>query len=153
MIDSQTMASAVVDSARYDVFGLVDKALAGHAHAAATTLNGLRGEGSEPAVVLWALAREVRALAALKLAQSEGQSLESVARRHGIFETRLPLIRGALQRLSPGILRLLLRECALTDRTIKGMAPGDPWGVLLDILLTLAGVRTLDNKSLKTLLS
>lgn len=153
MIDAATMAQAVVDSARYDVFGLVDKALAGHAQAAATSLNGLRGEGTDAMAVLWALSREIRALTALKLAQSEGQKLEFVARKHGIFETRLPLIRGALQRLSIGTLRLLLRECGQTDRTVKGMAQGDPWQVLLDIVMTLAGVRTLDNSSLKTLLS
>lgn len=103
--------------------------------------------------VLWALSREIRALTALKLALSDGQKLEFVARKHGIFETRLPLIRGALQRLPLGTLRLLLRECGYTDRTVKGMAQGDPWEVLLDIVLTLAGVRTLDNQSLKTLLS
>ena len=153
MIDSRTMAQAVVDSARYDVFGLVDKALSGQAQAAATTLNGLRGEGSDAVVVLWALAREVRALTALKLAQSDGLNLEFIARKHGIFESRLPLIRGALQRLSIGTLRLLLRECAYTDRTVKGMAQGDPWEGLLDIVLTLAGVRTLGNESLKVLLS
>jgi DNA polymerase-3 subunit delta len=153
LIDAQTMAQSVVDSARYDVFGLVDKALAGHAQAAATALNGLRGEGTDAMAVLWALSREIRALTALKLALSDGQKLEFVARKHGIFETRLPLIRGALQRLPLGTLRLLLRECGYTDRTVKGMAQGDPWEVLLDIVLTLAGVRTLDNQSLKTLLS
>lgn len=153
MIDAHTMAQAVVDSARYDVFGLVDKALAGHAQAAATSLNGLRGEGTDAMAVLWALSREIRALTALKLAQTNGQNLELIARKHGIFDSRLPLIRGALQRLSIGTLRLLLRECGYTDRTVKGMAQGDPWEALLDIVLTLAGIRTLDNGSLKTLLS
>lgn len=153
MIDAQTMAHAVVDSARYDVFGLVDKALTGNAQGAAASLNGLRGEGTEAMAVLWALTREIRALIALKLALSDGQRLELIARKHGIFETRLPLIRGALQRLSIGTLRLLLRECSYTDRTVKGMAQGDPWEALLDIVLSLAGVRTLDNRSLKTLLS
>lgn len=153
MIDAQTMAHAVVDSSRYDVFGLVDKALAGHAAAAATNLNGLRGEGTDAMAVLWAMTREIRALTALKMALSDGQKLEFVARKHGIFESRLPLIRSALQRLSIGTLRLLLRECSYTDRTIKGMAKGDPWQALLDIVLSLAGVRTLDNRSLKTLLS
>lgn len=152
IIDAQTMANAVVDSARYDIFGLVDKALSGHAQAAATTLNGLRGEGSEPTIILWAITREVRALIALKEAQRTGQKLELIARKHGIFDKRLPLIRSALQRLSPNLLKLLLRECAYVDRSIKGMASGDPWNTLLDILLTLAGTRCLNAKTLQALI-
>lgn len=152
-IDSQTMAYAVVDSARYDVFGLVDKALSGNAQAAAATLNGLRGEGSEPTIILWALTREIRALMALKQALSNGQALEGVARRHGIFDNRLPLIRDALQRMQTPTLRLLIKECAYIDRTIKGMATGDCWGVLLDVVLTLSGNRAFSGRVLKTLLS
>ena len=151
-IDSQTMANAVVDSARYDVFGLADKALSGNASAAATTLNGLRAEGSEATIVLWAITREIRALLALKQALSNGQALEGVARRHGIFDNRLPVIRGALQRLQMPTLRLALKECAYIDRCIKGMAHDDPWSALLDVVLTLSGSRALSGRVLKTLL-
>lgn len=152
-IDSQTMANAVVDSARYDVFGLVDKALGGNAQGAAATLNGLRGEGSEPTIILWALSREIRALMALKQALSSGQPLEAVARRHGIFDNRLPLIRDALQRLQAPTLHLLIKECAYVDRAIKGMAAGDCWGILLDVVLTLSGNRAFSGRVLKTLLA
>lgn len=151
-IDGHTMANAVVDSARYDVFGLVDKALTGNAQAAAATLNGLRGEGSEPTIILWALTREIRALIALRQALSSGQALEAVARSHGIFDKRLPMIRGALQRIPMPTLRLLIKECGYIDRTIKGMATGDCWGALLDVVLTLSGNRALSGQVLKTLL-
>lgn len=152
IIDHHTMANAVVDSARYDVFGLVDKALIGNPHAAATTLNGLRGEGSEPTIILWAIVREIRALIAIKQAMSDGQNIDYVAKRNGVFDNRLTIVRAALQRLSMPTLRLLLKESAYADRTIKGMASGDPWGVLLDIIMTLAGTRALSGKVLSTLL-
>lgn len=152
VVDSALMASAVLDSARYDVFGLVDKALTGNARGAAATLNGLRSEGTDATLALWALSREIRTLLALKEAQQQGQSLELAARQNGVFERRLPLIRSALQRLKPAVLRLLLRECGQTDRTIKGMASGDPWSLLLDITLTLSGTRTLSTPVLTTLL-
>ncbi len=153
MIDSTTMANAVVDSARYNVFGLLDKALAGQAQAAATTLLGLKGEGGEPTIILWAISRELRALIALKQALHDGQRLEFVAKRFGIFEKRLSLIRGALQRLSMTNLRLLVRECGYADRAIKGMAKGDPWSILLDMTLTLSGTRSLNGKVMSLLLS
>lgn len=152
MINSQIMASAVVDSARYNVFGLLDKALAGQAQAAATTLIGLKGEGGEPTIILWAIAREIRALIALKQALHDGQRLEFVGKRYGIFDSRLPMVRGALQRLNMPTLRLLLRECSYADRTIKGMSKGDPWLTLLDLILTLAGTRSLNNKVLSLLI-
>lgn len=152
VVNAQTMASAVVDSARYDVFSLVDKALSGHAKAAAITLNGLRGEGNEPIAILWIVTREVRTLIALREAHKTGANLSMVARKHGVFDNRLPLLKAAIQRLNPNTLRLLLKECAYTDRTIKGMASGDPWSIILDILLTLAGTRCLNSKNLQMLI-
>lgn len=152
IIDNQTMAGAVADSARYNVFGLLDKALAGHVQASAQTLNGLKGEGGEPVVILWAITRELRALIAIKEALSKGQRIEQVAKRHGIFDSRLPLIRGALQRLTMAQLHTLLKECAFADRCLKGMSKGDPWSVLLDLTLSLAGVQSFSPQAMQTLL-
>jgi len=153
VIDAATMANAVVDSARYNIFGLVDKALAGNPKTATATLNGLRGEGSEPTVILWALTREIRTLLSLKELIASGQRLEHISKKHGVFDKKLPLIRGALQRLSHGNLKILIRECGYADRAIKGAASADPWNVILDIVLTLSGTRCLSGKSLQALLN
>ncbi|WP_176518450.1 DNA polymerase III subunit delta, partial [Pseudomonas faucium] len=64
-ITVETVQAAVADSARFDVFGLVDAILNGEATHALRMLEGLRGEGVEPPVILWALARELRLLAGL----------------------------------------------------------------------------------------
>jgi len=45
----------VADSARFDVFGLGEAVLAGEAARALRVLAGLRAEGTEPTLVLWAL--------------------------------------------------------------------------------------------------
>lgn len=152
LIDAQMMASAVVDSARYNVFGLVDKALSGQAQAAASALNGLRAEGNEAISILWVLTREVRTLIALKEALHQGRNISQVARQNGVFDKRLPLVQNALQRLNPKLLKFLLRECAYIDRCVKGMATGDPWNILLDVILTLAGTRSLNGKNLQLLI-
>lgn len=55
-IDAATVQAAVADSARFDVFGLIDAALGGEAAHALRILEGLRGEGIEPPVILWGLA-------------------------------------------------------------------------------------------------
>ena len=142
IIDAQMMASAVMDSARYDVFGLMDKTLSGNARTAVACLNGLKSEGTEPIVVLWAFSREIRTLLALKRAHAQGQSIDSQARNHGIFPQRLPLIKAALARLNTPQLEHLLKLCAVVDRCVKGMDKQNPWDTLLDILLGLTGQPT-----------
>lgn len=147
-IDAAAMATAVAESARYDVFTLVDKALAGNPRGTARTLQGLRGEGIDATLVLWAVSRELRTLDNLQQAMHQGQTLEAIARQHGIFDFRLPLIRNALQRLQPTQLRFLLRLCAQVDRSIKGMAADNPWSGLLEICLRLSGTACLDDLAL-----
>ncbi len=151
-ISAELMASLVADNARYDVFGLVDKAVSGDASGALRTLQGLRAEGEEVTLVIWALAREVRTLAAMQQAQSLGQGMEQAARNQGIFDPHFSLMRQAMPRFKPAQLRLLLRECALADRALKGAAKLSPWDVLQEVVLTLAGARVLSNGVLQRLL-
>jgi hypothetical protein len=53
---------SVGDSARYDVFQLAQAAAAGDAARALACLSGLKSEGVEPSLILWALVRELRGL-------------------------------------------------------------------------------------------
>lgn len=152
-ISYELMAAAVADSARYDIFGLTDKALHGDARAAVRTLHGLKTEGSEPITILWALTRDIRALVQIATAIQQGKSIDIAAKQAGIRDKRLPLIRAALQRLKPGQLQMLLRKANAIDKAIKGMRNAQPWDELLDLLLNLAGVNSLhpanDRLSLK----
>ena len=75
-ITVETVQAAVADSARFDVFGLTDAILNGEAAHALRMLEGLRGEGVEPPVILWALSRELRLLANLALQFSQGMPLD-----------------------------------------------------------------------------
>ena len=54
------MLCAVGDSARYDVFQVAEAAAAGDARRSMHILLGLKNEGAEPTLVLWALPRELR---------------------------------------------------------------------------------------------
>ena len=59
-ITTETVTEAVSNNARYNLFGMADSALKGDATTSLRMLHGLRAEGTEPPVVLWALAREIR---------------------------------------------------------------------------------------------
>ena len=66
VVDADAIMSLVGDNARYDVYGLVDSALSGDGSRSVRILQGLCAEGLAPQVVVWALARELRQLAAMQ---------------------------------------------------------------------------------------
>lgn len=142
-ISIETVAAAVSDSARYDVFGLIDKALAGDSRSAVKTLQGLRGEGSETTVVLWALAREIRTLCQIAQSTQQGQSFDWACKNNGVWDKRKPAVQQALRRLQLAQLQLMLRKANAIDKAIKGMRDADPWDELMDLTLNLSGVTSL----------
>lgn len=148
-IDPQTMTNAVMDSARYDIFGMVDKAMAGDSRAAAESLQGLRGEGSEPLSLLWALVREIRTLNSVREAMDNGDSFDFAANKNGVWDKRKSLVKAALNRLKSQQLHMLMRKAALADRATKGVAKSDTWNILLELTLGLTGIQVLSAKTQK----
>ncbi|WKN22859.1 DNA polymerase III subunit delta [Azotobacter vinelandii] len=142
-ISADTVQAAVADSARFDVFGLLDAALAGQAAHALRMLEGLRGEGVETPVILWALARELRQLAGLAQQYAQGVPLEKAfaQARPPIWEKRRPLLAKALQHHSATRWSQLLLDAQLIDAQIKGQAEGEPWNGLARLALAIAGQR------------
>ncbi|MFF7706200.1 DNA polymerase III subunit delta [Pseudomonas sp. NPDC007930] len=138
-----TVQAAVADSARFDVFGLVDAILQGDAAHALRILDGLRGEGVEPPVILWALARELRSLASLARQFSQGVPLDKAfsSARPPIWDKRRPLVSKALQRLSAARWSQLLQDAQHLDAQIKGQAQGSVWAGLARLALLMAGQR------------
>jgi DNA polymerase-3 subunit delta len=141
-LSAEQLLAAVSDSARFDVFKLVDSALAGQAARSLRILGGLRGEGTATPVVLWALAREIRMLAELAWEVEHGTSVQrAIAARPGLWDNRKPLVGKALQRTPVRGWHQLLRLCTRTDRAIKGRERADPWLLLEQITLRLAGAQ------------
>jgi len=138
-VDADQVAAAVSDSARYDVFGLVDAALAGDAARAARMLFGLRGEGVAANLVLWALTRELRALAAMSRALAAGQPQAAVFKAHRVWDKRKGPVQAALRRHPARRWQALLWQAGELERVVKGQAPGSPWEELLQLTLKIAG--------------
>jgi len=142
-VGADTVQAAVADSARFDVFGLLDAALAGQAAHALRMLDGLRGEGVETPVILWALARELRQLAGLAQQYAQGVPLDKAFAqlRPPVWEKRRPLLTKALQRHPAARWNQLLLDAQLIDAQIKGQAEGEPWNGLARLALAIAGQR------------
>jgi DNA polymerase-3 subunit delta len=137
-ITLEQVQAAVTDSARFDVFQLVDTALAGQSARAVRILFGLREEGVDPVLVLWALARELRQLVQMAEEVAGGQAANAVLGRYRVWERRKRPVLAALQRLPAAATRALLRQCHHADRVIKGQAAGRAWDELLELTQGLA---------------
>lgn len=136
-LDADTVSTVVADSARFNLFELIDRALSGDAHSACRSLRGLREEGVEPTLVCWALLRDVRVLA--RACQRRDTSLDRTLAALGVWETRRPLFRAAAARVEAAQAELLLRQLGAVDRAVKGLRDASPWDDLQDILLGLCG--------------
>ena len=146
MLDVPQVQAAVTDSARYDVFGFVDEALDGHNGRLSRILFGLRAEGVDPVLVLWALAREIRGLAQMAQSSAGGTSVDQAMAALRVWEKRKPLIRKALSRTRSAEWEQLLRRCGNLDRLIKGQGTGRVWDELLELALSVAGRPALTTK-------
>lgn len=141
-ISASDVERAVLNVARYDVFGLRDAMLTGHAARALTILAGLRAEGEALPLVLWAVGEEVRVLARLAAAQSAGQDMQAEMRRQRIFGPREHLLRQTLNRIPQKTWPAAVQHAHDIDRLIKGLkVPGrlnDPWEELARLALRIA---------------
>ncbi|MDH5734751.1 MAG: DNA polymerase III subunit delta [Gammaproteobacteria bacterium] len=138
VIGIEEIASAVADSARYNIYDLVDSALTGDVVRAARISSGLKNEGIEPVLALWALSREVRLLAGFS---ESNISMDAAMTQARIWDSRKPLLKKALNRHGARRWRGFLRRCARIDRVIKGIEPGRPWDELLALTTQIAQTR------------
>lgn len=142
-ITLEAVQAAVADSARFDVFGLVDAVLAGDATHALRMLEGLRGEGVEAAVVLWALARELRTLAGVAQLYGQGIPLDKAfsQMKPPVWDKRKAIVGKAMRRYTALRWNLLLQDAQHLDAQIKGQAPGSVWAGLSRLVLMMTGQR------------
>lgn len=131
----EQITAAVADSARYNIYDLVDSALQGDVIRTSRIIGGLKSEGVEPVLMLWALSREVRMLAQIAEAN---MSADAVMTKLRVWENRKALMRKALSRHSVTRWKLFLKRCAKIDKVIKGVEDGRAWDELLMLSTQIA---------------
>ncbi len=138
---------AVLNVARYDVFKLNEAMLAGDAPRLARMLEGLRGEGEAPALVLWAVVEEIRVLMRMKRGLSGGKPIATLLRENRIWGPREKLMATALTQLTQPDLENSLAFAASLDRQLKGLTlgtaslPAHIWDGLFELALQIAQPR------------
>jgi len=134
-VDEAMVMQLVADSARFDPFQLADAILGGDRVRALRILHGLREEGAAIQMVLWAIVRDLRELAAIgsEPQLSRHKPLEYVPAP--LWKRRMPLFAATLRRLRPQQIQQLVRRAGEVDRAGKGMAAGEPWSGLEELVL------------------
>lgn len=142
-ITAADVEAAVTDSSRFDVYKLVDAAVAGDAPRAVRILAGLRAEGTEPVIVMWALTRELRTLARLADSIASGEELGVALRKAGVWQNRQSLVRACIARHPPAFFFGLIKLARRADAAAKGQLRADPWDLAMQIVLGVAvgGIR------------
>ena len=139
---SEDVERAVLNVARYDVFGLRDAMLAGDAPRTIRLLEGLRAEGEALPLVLWAVGDEIRLLARVAEARATGQDVGGLMRRLRIFGAHERLVQQALGRIPAKTWPAAVQHAHDVDRLIKGLnVPGrlsDPWEEMTRLALRVA---------------
>lgn len=138
-LDAATVVASVTDSARFGLFGLIDSSLKGEGARTVRMLNGLRAEGIEPLLVVWALARELRGLELMSRGVANGETVNRVMERSRVWQSRQAVVGVALRRHRPAVWQDLLSHCARIDRVVKGQLQGNAWDELIQLSLQLAG--------------
>ena len=138
-VSLDVIAESVADSAKFDVFSLVDAALKGKVERINRVLNILRASGVEPVLVQWALTQEIRKLQTMAASYKPGPASEQLFRKYGVWSTRIPVVRKALERVRPKHWTNLLCHAARIDRINKGMAKGNSWDELLKLGVAMGG--------------
>jgi DNA polymerase-3 subunit delta len=135
-ISRQEVENLVADSARFDVFKLMDSLLSGRSNRAIRIMHGLKAEGVAEPVVLWALSREARNLFNIETELNQGGGhKDSVLGKHHIWDKRKQIVNMALNRLKIKDLEEILLLCAKADQQIKGQLQGDCWESMFSIAL------------------
>lgn len=137
-ITADDISGSVANNARYDLFALVDQALLGDAAKALKMMQGLRSEGTDATVILWALARELRLLSQCRTEIDRGQNQNRVLQSQRVWDKRKPIVSAGLSRHNPAALAGLLHRANIADQSIKGLADGNAWDHISGLILELA---------------
>lgn len=145
MLNHEAVEQAVMNVARYDVFGLRDAMLNGDVPRMIRIMTGLKAEGEALPLVLWAIGEEIRILARIAQGIAAGQDISSMLRSQRVFGQHERLARLALSRVPARNWVAAVQHAHEVDRLIKGLSVEgrlqDPWEEMTRLAMRVAVTR------------
>jgi DNA polymerase III subunit delta len=130
------ISQALSDQTHFDMFELCDATLNQTPIQSLKILNTLKNQGTEPAIILWALMQDLRKLAILFSTSPNARS--SVYQKQGIWSTRQALFQKALKTFNQRQLHQLIYKAKNIDEQIKGINTQNIWSALEDFCMLLS---------------
>ena len=144
-ISNELVEQAITDCSKFDAYKLADTTMAGNLQEALKVLTRLQATDGEPAIILWALVRELRILnhfarlTANNVNDSEiWPQLAKVSGSPVFFiKKKTNILKVAMQRHSEATIREMLILASTIDKTIKGVIAANPWSLLVELVSKL----------------
>jgi DNA polymerase-3 subunit delta len=138
-VSFEQASAAVLDVARYDVFNLGEAVLAGDVLRLARMMDGLKGEGVAPPLVLWALAEEIRTIARVLDGAAAGKRPPQLWYDAKVWgDAHRQAMQQNYGRFTTEQVEAAIAHAARADRMVKGLIRGDVWDELLQLGLRFA---------------
>jgi DNA polymerase III subunit delta len=133
-VSADAVLASVADSARFDVFQLGEAVLNGETARALRMLAGLRAEGTEATLALWALTKALRDV---------WNSQAAGASRPPAWQRQAAALAVAQRRAPRLAFNTLAQRAERADRMIKGRLSGDAWDEMALLAAELCAQPTL----------
>ncbi len=146
-IEALDIYPVLTDSSHYTVFSWTEACLAGQQPLQAKILQQLYVNGTEPAIMLWAIAREIRLLWILKTQLIVQGNLIQVLKKQRLPVAKQTLYQEILLTLDPLFWGQLCIAISMIDQKLKGAVTGDSWHALrqLGSAIALRDLRMVDD--------
>lgn len=145
-ISDQDVKDSISDNSRFDIYNLVDVALAMNVQQALNIFLHLKNQQVEPSLILWVLSKDIQLLYQLKTAQAQGEPLASLWKKHAVWSSRQGLLKKHLTQFSDKDYQHLLSLTHQADCALKGANRLSIWAVLENLVLLLSSTSLLATK-------
>jgi DNA polymerase-3 subunit delta len=130
IVDVHFLKTIITDESHYSIFDFIESLISGNKSHALHVLDYLKAEGTEPALILWGITRELRLLAELGEKQKQGETYEALFKKYRIFFRRKDACRYFLKKFSnEDCFRLVLLASEI-DQILKGAVSENIWHAL-----------------------
>lgn len=136
-ISLKAVQALVMYQCQYSPYELSDTCLNGQSLKAIQLLSDCMHNKTEPSLLLWVLAQDIRLLIQIQQASIKGDPDSTLFNRLKIWSSRIYLYKAARSRCSPALLVQLLNACHLCDLSIKSAHSDRIWHLLDAIALSL----------------
>lgn len=148
----EDVTHAVVDSARYDVFAMMEAAFQGDLARTVRMLTGFRNEGVEPMAIYGAMMWNIRQAATIATQMETGSSLDqALSSQWGMSTQRKFALKKLLTRHSGKAIQSCLVTAGKIDRVIKGDKRPLTWSCFHELMKSIVSDSSVEARLINSL--